>query len=200
MHGAHGCRAKFGASVTDTDRSQLLRLRSDFESILNNIEWNLAAFVSAAAIIINPKLLDLHNLPMRISSEGLDIDGFQAVGLALLEKDRKSRANELLAAAKRSLICESLEICADYLARGARIASGEGDPYVRDDYFSVDIRELWSGKPGRSGILLEEREREFIQKALPHSAISSDTTMGNSLRNAPSSIQASLLSTSSTSR
>ena len=152
--------------MAEDNKSALLALRGNYESILNNIEWNLAGFVSAAFIIINPKLLDLQAVPMRISVDGLDIDGFQCLGLALIEKDRQPRANELLAAAKRSLICESLEVSADFLARAARIASCERDPYARDDYFSVDMRELWNTKRGRAGSLLEEGDREFIEKCV----------------------------------
>jgi hypothetical protein len=151
-------------SMAEDNTSALMVLRGDYESILGNIEWNLAGLVSAAMIIINPKLLHLQTVPLRIILDGLDLDGFQCLGLALIEKDRQARANELLAAAKRSLICESLEVCADFLARAARIASGERDPYAHEDYFSVDIKELWNAKRGRAGSLLEESDREFIEK------------------------------------
>lgn len=92
------------------------------------------------------------------------MDGFQCLGVALLEKDRKPRADELLGMAKRALMCESLEMAADFLARAVRIAKNGKDPHEDDDYFIVDIRELWNLKTGRAGSLIDPSDRIFLEK------------------------------------
>jgi len=138
-------------------------LLSDSRAIFNNIQWNLGATVGIASIIINPKLINLNNAPLRIDVEGLDIDGFQCLGVALLEKDRMPRLNEIIAMAKRSLVCESLELAADFLVRASRIMHQGIDPYENDQYFSVDIRELWNSNKGKAGALITHTERQFFE-------------------------------------
>ncbi len=142
---------------------KIIRLSSDGKSIFSNIEWNLGALIGMASVVLSPKLINISNAPLRISADGLDVDGFQCLGVALLEKDRKPRADELLGMAKRALVCESLEMAADFLARAARIAKNGVDPYEDDDYFSVDIRELWNPKEGRAGFLIDQSDRVFLE-------------------------------------
>lgn len=137
---------------------------NDERSIFNNIEWNLGGLIGMASVILLPKLINISNAPLRINGDGLDVDGFQCLGVALLEKDRKPRADELLAMAKRALICESLEMTADFLSRATRIAKFGQDPYEEDNYFSVDIRELWNPNEGKAGYLIDLSDREFVEK------------------------------------
>ena len=141
---------------------KIIRLLNDEKSIFSNIEWNLGALIGMASVVLSPKLVNISNAPLRISADGLDVDGFQCLGVALLEKDRKPRADELLGMAKRTLMCESLEMAADFLARAVRIAENGKDPYEDDDYFSVDIRELWNSKKGRAGSLIDPSDRVFL--------------------------------------
>jgi len=143
---------------------KIIRLLNDEKSIFSNIEWNLGALIGMASVVLSPKLVNISNAPLRISADGLDVDGFQCLGVALLEKDRKPRADELLGMAKRALMCESLEMAADFLARAVRIAENGKDPYEDDDYFSVDIRELWNPKKGRAGSLIDPSDRVFLEK------------------------------------
>ena len=143
---------------------KIVRLLNDEKSIFSNIEWNLGALIGMASVVLSPKLVNISNAPLRISADGLDVDGFQCLGVALLEKDRKPRADELLGMAKRALMCESLEMAADFLARAVRIAENGKDPYEDDDYFSVDIRELWNPKKGRAGSLIDSSDRVFLEK------------------------------------
>jgi len=143
---------------------KIIRLSSDAKSIFSNIEWNLGALIGMASVVLAPKLVNISNAPLRISADGLDVDGFQCLGVALLEKDRKPRADELLGMAKRVLMCESLEMAADFLTRAVRIAENGKDPYEDDDYFSVDIRELWNPKTGRAGSLIDKSDRKFLEK------------------------------------
>jgi hypothetical protein len=143
---------------------KIIRLLNDEKSIFSNIEWNLGALIGMASVVLSPKLVNISNAPLRISADGLDVDGFQCLGVALLEKDRKPRADELLGMAKRTLMCESLEIAADFLARAVRIAENGKDPYEDDDYFSVDIRELWNPKKGRASSLIDPSDRVFLEK------------------------------------
>jgi hypothetical protein len=146
-----------------SDTHKLDPLFSDFEAIFNNIEWNLGATIGIASIVINPKLIYLNNAPLRINVDGLDVDGFQCLGVALLEKDRMPRMNEIIAMAKRSLVCESLELAADFLVRASRIMYQGIDPYEKDQYFSVDIRELWNSNKGKAGELIDRPERQFLE-------------------------------------
>lgn len=146
-----------------SDVQKLKSLISDQQAIYANIQWNLGGLIGMAAIIEYPKLINLADAPLRIDIEGLDVDGLQCLGVALLEKDRQPRANELLAMAKRSLVCESLELAADFLVRSARVHSGGNDPYEEDNYFSIDIRELWNVKPGKAGSLITSQDRSFFE-------------------------------------
>jgi len=138
-------------------------LLSNFRATFNNIEWNLGATVGIASIVLNPRLINLDNAPLRINVDGLDVDGFQCLGVALLEKDRMPRVNEIIAMAKRSLVCESLELAADFLVRASRIIYQGGDPYEKDQYFSVDIRELWNSNSGKAGEFIDHSERQFLE-------------------------------------
>jgi len=119
-------------------------------SILGNLEWNLGGIVGLATIVIEPKIINLQNVPRVISINGLELDGFQCYGLTLRNIERKDRSNEIIATAKRSLICESLEIIAENMARVARVVNGGDDPLITNDYFNADIRELWNGNNGKS--------------------------------------------------
>jgi len=146
-----------------TKTRRINSLLSDSRAIFNNIEWNLGAMVGIASIVINPKLINLNNAPLRIDVEGLDVDGFQCLGVALLEKDRMPRLNEIIAMAKRFLVCESLELAADFLVRASRIMYQGVDPYEKDQYFTVDIRELWNSNRGKAGSLINQPERYFLE-------------------------------------
>ena len=146
--------------------SKLRKIQSDAIAIYNNIEWNFGGLIGMAVIILNPKLLHISNIPMRIEVDGLSVDGFQCLGIALPEKDRKGRANELFAMARRSLICEALEVGADFLVRAVRIASSGTDPYELDNYFSVNIRELWIPRDGRAGSIIDADDRAFFEKCV----------------------------------
>jgi len=144
--------------------AELLKIISDTQSIFNNIEWNLGGLIAAAVLIRNPKLLYLNNIPVVIEVDGLKLDGFQALGISLLGKDRKARADELLGAAKRALLCEALEIGADSLVRAIRLVQTGVDPYSSDNYFSANIKELWNSNKGKAGSLINDQDRLFIEK------------------------------------
>ncbi len=145
-------------------KKKLEQLQKDAHSIYGNIEWNLGGIIGMAVVTANPKLISLSNAPMRIDIDGMSLDGFQCLGLSLLEKDRKPRADELFGLAKRALMCEALEIAADFLVRAVRIVNTDEDPYEIDSYFSVNIRELWNSKSSRAGSLVTKEDREFFEK------------------------------------
>lgn len=144
-------------------RDQIARLLQDAQSVYANIEWNLGCLVGLGAIILRPQLLNLQTAPLRIEIDGLTLDGFQCLGIALLDKDRKPRSDEVLGAARRALICEGVELAADFLVRASRVASAGADPYEAEDYFSVDLRELWNPSTGKAGSLIESEDRSFLE-------------------------------------
>ncbi|HED05588.1 MAG TPA: hypothetical protein ENI61_02755 [Ignavibacteria bacterium] len=149
------------------DKKTLLNnILSDTNSILENIKWNMGGLIGIISLISNPQMYFLPSIPLRINIEDLNIDSYQCLGISLLEKDRKHRIDELLASAKRSLICESLEISADSLVRVSRIMITGNDPYQNDDYFNTDIRELWNPKNGKAGALLNKEHRHFFEKCI----------------------------------
>jgi hypothetical protein len=140
-----------------------MQLKQDAHAIYSNIEWNLGCGVGLGAVILNPKLLNLQAVPLRIDVDGLSLDGFQCLGIALLEKDRQARANEVLGAVRRALICEGVELAADFLVRAARVMTQGADPYDAEEYFSVDLRELWNPGSGRAGSLITADDRTFLE-------------------------------------
>jgi hypothetical protein len=147
------------------DRLAVLEnLQNDAQAIYDNIEWNLGGLMGMAAIIKNPNLLNLTSAPLVLEVDGLSVDGFQCLGIALLAKDRQNRAEELLAMARRSLLCEALEVAADFLTRAAQVSASGMDPYERDNYSSVDIRDLWNSTTGKAGSLIKQVDREFFEK------------------------------------
>lgn len=146
------------------DRLERLRqIKRDAEGIYGNIEWNLGGLVASAALISTPQLLFLQAVPPQVEVEGLVFDGFQVMGLTLSRAERGPRANELIAAAKRALICEAFEVGAELLVRAVRILHSGRDPYEIDEYFSISFQELWSAQQGKAGSLLEEHERDFFR-------------------------------------
>jgi len=142
---------------------KLRKLQGDAEGIYGNIEWNMAGLIMSAVLVLNPRLLFLQSIPEIISIDGLDIDGFQTFGLTLARHERKDRSNELIAAAKRSLVCESLEVGADLLVRCARILHSGKDPYEIDQNFTAKISELWNAKRGKAGYLIGAEDRAFVE-------------------------------------
>jgi len=58
-----------------------------------------------ASVVLTPKLVNISIAPLRISIDGLDVDRFQCLGVALLEKDKKPHVDELLGIANRALMC-----------------------------------------------------------------------------------------------
>jgi hypothetical protein len=132
-------------------------------SIYSNIQWNLGAMAGMAAIIRKPDLINLSEAPLRMKVDGLDLDALQCFGVALLEKDRQPRADELIAMAKRALLAEATEMAADFLVRAVRIVHNGKDPYEIDDYFSVSMNELWNPNSGKAGSLLTEADRNFFE-------------------------------------
>ncbi len=147
-----------------TMKKKINKILSNHTSYLNNIEWTLGNLVGQAAIILKPETLNLQNVPKVISIDNLEIDGYQCLGISLLNKDRLARSNEIINSAKRSLICESLELTAEHLSRVARIKKNQVDPLDKEDFFSANIKELWNSKEGNSGCLLENDERLFFEK------------------------------------
>lgn len=145
---------------------KLKKLQQDAHAIYNNIEWNLGGLIGIASITLNPKLINISVAPMKITVEGLDLDGFQCLGVALIEKDRKPRVDELLAMGKRVLVCESLEMAADFLVRASRIITSGSDPYEIDNFFNVDIKELWNFNQGKAGSLIEKEDGNFFEKCV----------------------------------
>lgn len=143
--------------------AKLRNLETDASAVYGNIQWNLGGVVGIAAIILNPSLLFISNIPSMISVSGLTLNGNQCLGTALAQQERRDRATELVNAAKRSLICEALELAADFLVRASRISSSGTDPYEDDDYFSSDIKELWNSKANRAGWLIEAADRDFFE-------------------------------------
>ncbi|RLB04002.1 MAG: hypothetical protein DRG83_05790 [Deltaproteobacteria bacterium] len=143
---------------------KLRKLQKDAEGIYGNIEWNMAGLIMSAVLVLNPRFLFLQSIPKVIPVDGLNIDGFQVFGLTLAEHEREDRAKELIAAAKRALICESLEVGADLLVRCARILHSGKDPYEIDQNFTANISELWNARRGKAGHLIEAEDRAFVQK------------------------------------
>jgi len=142
---------------------KLRKLQGDAEGIYGNIEWNMKGLIMSAVLVFNPRFLFLQSIPKVISVDGLNIDGFEVFGLTLREYERENRAKELIAAAKRALICESLEVGADLLVRCARILSSGKDPYESNNYFTANISELWSTSKGKAGRLIAAEDRAFVE-------------------------------------
>ena len=152
---------KFNKNQIRSKIDDLVRIT---DGIYNNLAWNFGGLVSAAALVIHPKVLYLQNIPAVIEVDGIKIDGFQCLGLTLLGVERKTRSNELISAAKRSLLCDSIEIGADSLIRASSLVEKNVDPYELDEFFSVDIKELWNSKKGKAGYLLSKADRIFFEK------------------------------------
>ena len=145
--------------------AKLQHLLEDTRSIYNNIQWNLGGLIGIAALIGNPNMLCLQQVPRRIEVDGLNVDGFQCVSLSLLDRERSARADEILAAAKRALVCEALEITADALVRAGHILQSCSDPYEKDEFFSVNIKDLWNPNPPKAGSFLEPADRIFCRSS-----------------------------------
>ena len=136
------------------------------KALFSHIELNFGGLVGIAVITSTPKLIDLAQAPLRLNIEGLDLDALQCLGVASLQKDRQPRANELIAMAKRLLVCSSIEFCADFLCRASKISVSGKDPYEEDNNFSTDIKDLWNSKIGKAGSLIDVRDREFFEKCV----------------------------------
>ena len=139
------------------------QIENDIQSILTNIEWNLGGLIGLGVLYSNPKIVFLQNAPLTIDVEGLKVDGFQAMGISLLEKDRKCRIDETFALAKRMLICEALETSADYLYRLIEFKKSGEVPYESESILNVSISDLFNSTKGKSGSLLIDEERKFIR-------------------------------------
>jgi hypothetical protein len=148
--------------MKNSDKINLLV--NDSQSIFNNIEWNLGGLVGIASLVLNPKLVNITQAPLLINADDLEVDGLQCLGVALLEKDRQARSSELIAMAKRTLVCESLEMTADFLVRSTRILNSGQDPYDKNENFNVNIKELWNSKEGKAGSLITSAEMQFFEK------------------------------------
>jgi hypothetical protein len=152
-------------SATNTSHA-LSKLRRDADAMLGNLEWNVGGLLGLSVIIQRPAVINLQSAPTSIEVDGLAVDGFQCLGLSLLQRDRKARTEEVLALARRCLICESTELATDYLVRASRLANGKEDPYNGAEYFSVDFTELWNPKKGKAGSLLTQEQRGFMEKCV----------------------------------
>lgn len=149
------------------EKEELLnQVLSDTKSIFQNIQWNMGGLAGIAALIAKPQMYFTPNIPLRIDIDGLNIDLYQCLGISLLEKDRSPRIDELLASAKRSLICESLEITADALVRTSRIILTGKDPYRNENYFNAEIKELWNSSKGKAGGLITKNQGQFFDKCI----------------------------------
>lgn len=146
--------------------SKLQKLRADAQGIYGNIEWNLAGLIAAAILIQHPEMLFLPNIPRQVTVNGLALDGFQLMGLTLRHAERAVRSNELIAAAKRSLICEAFEVGTEMLVRAIHILHSGHDPYELEDGFSANFSDTWSSRKERAGSLLEDQERKFFRECV----------------------------------
>src|SRR6266511_241922 len=108
---------------------QVAQLKQDAHAIYSNIEWNLGCCVDMGVVILNPKLLNLQVIPLRIDVDGRSLDGCQCLGIDLLEKERQARANEVLGAVRRALLCAGVELAADFLVRTHPVVPQRADPY-----------------------------------------------------------------------
>lgn len=133
------------------------------KALFAHLEANAAGMAGIAVLTSSPKIVDLAQAPLRISIEGLELDGLQCLGVAVLQKDRQARANDALSMAKRLLVCEALESAADFLARASRLVVSGADPCDEDLYFQSDVKDLWSAKIGRAGSLMQAGERDFFE-------------------------------------
>ena len=157
-------------AIDQTNTAKAVQLGTQAQGILKTVETNVSGLVGLAAIVTNPALFlskaVLEKEKIEISVEDLKPDGRLVYGIALSPEARDQRRSQLLALGKRHLLCDSLEVLADYLARMARIRSLGADPYAQDEHFSVDISDLWNPKPGYAGSLLDLEDRQFIKQCL----------------------------------
>ena len=133
------------------------------KAIFTHLEANFGALAGVAVITATPKLIDLAQAPLRMTIEGLELDGLQCLGVAVLQKDRQARASDALTMAKRILVCQALEFATDFLCRASKIAVSGTDPFDEDPLFHADVKDLWNDKFGKAGSLIEGGEREFFE-------------------------------------
>lgn len=157
-------------AIDQTNVGEAAQLGIQAQGILQSVETTAAGLVGLSAIVTDHALFlskaILEKEIIEIKADDWIIDGRRVYGIALSPKARERRRSQLHVLGKRLLLCDSLEVVADHLARMARITSVGADPYAQDDYFSVDIRELWNQGPGRAGSLLDPEDRQFIEKCL----------------------------------
>ena len=149
------------------DKKQKLQsLYESFQGIFGNIELNAEALIGMAVIYQMPNSLNSNSpkFPQKMMMEGSVFDVRQCLGLSLTQDQKDYRIGEIFALARRSLLCEALENSADILARVASVLERNIDPYEQNEYASINIRDLWSSKSGKSGSLIKRTDREFFEK------------------------------------
>ncbi len=142
---------------------QLQKLLSDTSLIYRGIEGLVRTLIGAGTLIRNSQMLRPEQITKEFKLDGFVIDGPWSLGLAMSSEEVEHYSQSLVALANRELICDTLQITADVLARAARILLSGKDPYALDTYFSGNIAELWADKTGRAGSLLQPEERRFFK-------------------------------------
>ena len=144
--------------------TRLKKLHKDTRSSLNNIEWNAAALCGISGLIAQPELLNKTSIQEIIEIDSFELNFHQATGLSLQNGDRQSRINELISAAKRSLICDSIEIIANYTYRAVRILNTGRDPIEQKDQFSIKLMHLHTKKKNNPSEYFSENDRKFFSE------------------------------------
>lgn len=142
---------------------KLKQIKSDFEGMMHNIEWNVGNCIGMAYVVGNPQILNLSNIPPGVFKlDELELDTYQALGIALVKKDRLNRQAEIISSAKRFLVADSAEVFADSVYRLKQISFQGKDPYDSNQGFSVKLTH--------SANLIKENvgqaEGEFIEKCV----------------------------------
>lgn len=139
----------------------LNEIKNNYNSKMSNILWNVGNYIGLGWLIKHPQLLNISLIPpTSLEVDGLRVDAYQAFGLALIERDRTARAEEIIAGAKRSLICDSSEIFCDTICRLNYAYTHEVNPYEEKQPFSV----LFTQAEKLLKKFLSDSEANFIEK------------------------------------
>jgi hypothetical protein len=92
-------------------------IAADTVSMLTNVEWNALGLVGAAAIARTPGLLNRYALPSGVVVDAFTMPGEVVFGVGLPQAERSSRADELIAASKRTLVCDAAEVLVEGITR-----------------------------------------------------------------------------------
>jgi hypothetical protein len=155
----------FMPTVRKEPRTTKLRgLFEEAREIYNTVAFCAPEFLGMAFVLENPGVLAASIVPAELDAGGVVFSVSQCLGLGLPPDHRSLHRRNMVAAAKRILHCDSLELTVSFLVRAARILRSGKDPVESNDYFDPGMRELWNAQKGRAGALLAPDERLFFQK------------------------------------